>query len=151
MLPLKRGELQNPPTESAVTQRVMLASVRCDDLFACSCSQLIPTSYKTLQLDFDISQSKYKAVLWHSDVVIGVCATRLTGAYCQGNGKDREGITPEKLNGNFLQITDRYQLSNILRYGDVRKIVALHPFKSGQQLQFLRKSLDRRRERDSFQ
>ena len=91
-----------------------------------------------------MNKSFYKGVLWHSDVIIGLCAARITGAYCTGNGSNSEG-TPEKLNGNFLQITDRYQLSNILKYGDLQGVVALHPFKSGAQMLFLRQSLDRRR------
>ncbi|KAL3934219.1 MAG: hypothetical protein SGBAC_010018 [Bacillariaceae sp.] len=92
-----------------------------------------------------MKKSDYKGVLWHSDVIIGVCATKLSGAYCQG---DRNGIEggSEKSNGSFLQITDRYQLSNILKYGDLKRLVALHPFKNGEQMIFLQTSLDRRRE-----
>mmetsp|Transcript_2368 Transcript_2368/g.5425 ORF Transcript_2368/g.5425 Transcript_2368/m.5425 type:complete len:348 (+) Transcript_2368:96-1139(+) len=94
-----------------------------------------------------MKKSDYKAVLWHSDVIIGVCATKLIGTYCQGNGNGTQGGS-EKTNGSFLQITDRYQLSNILKYGDILGIVALHPFKNGEQMFFLQNSLDRRREMD---
>ncbi|CAJ1948717.1 unnamed protein product [Cylindrotheca closterium] len=96
----------------------------------------------------NLRKSEYKGVLWHSDVIIGLCAKRLSGAYCKGNGNRTQGGS-EKHNGSFIQITGRYQLSNILMYGDLQQIVALHPFKDGEQMFFLQNSLDRRRSIDT--
>lgn len=94
-----------------------------------------------------INESKNKHVLWHSDVVIGMCITQLTGVSCQGDGK-HENDSTERRNRSFVHMKSNDELdkflSNMKENNSYKKVVSMHPFKKSEEMIYVHQQFDQR-------